>query len=185
MGAALGFSEGGSRLPAFVKGAKIAPYVGRGLAEKLENPIIFQSQTVGAGTPFVTTYGYDVTILIDLCKAIVLAEADGVLVKQQQHIAKQAHVILGASAKSGIKHLVYSLAGYMNPPARKLFALSSSMCRKRPANTKRNFPSNFIANGIDCTNCQSRSGTSHGNSHTSRSNRSTSHWPEVADAFLS
>jgi len=112
MGAALGFSEGGSRLPAFVKGAKIAPFVGRELAEKLENPIIFQSQAVGAGTPFVTTYGYDVTILIDLCKAIVLAEAEGVLVKQQQHIAKQAHVILGASAKSGIKHLVYSLAGY-------------------------------------------------------------------------
>jgi hypothetical protein len=52
------------------------------------------------------------TILIDLCKAVVLAEADGVLVKQQQHIAKQAHVILGASAKSGIKHLVYSLAGF-------------------------------------------------------------------------
>jgi hypothetical protein len=112
MGAALGFSEGGSRLPVFVKGAKIAPYVGRELAEKLENPIVFQSQTVGAGTPFVITYGYDVTILIDLCKAIAQAEADNALVKQQQHIAKQAHVILGASAKSGIKHLVYSLAGY-------------------------------------------------------------------------
>jgi hypothetical protein len=112
MGAALGFSEGGSRLPAFVKGAKIAPYVGRELAQKLDNPIIFQSQTVGAGTPFVTTHGYDVTILIDLCKTIVKAEAEAKLVKQQEHIVKQAHVILGASAKSGIKHLVYSLAGY-------------------------------------------------------------------------
>jgi hypothetical protein len=58
MGAALGFSEGGSRLPAFVKGAKINPYVGRALAEKLENPIIFQSQAVGAGTPSTTTHGY-------------------------------------------------------------------------------------------------------------------------------
>ena len=112
MGAALGFSEGGSRLPAFVKGAKIAPYVGRELAEKLENPIIFQSQAVGAGTPFTTTHGYDVTILIDLCKSIVKAEADGKLVKQQEHIAKQAHVILAASAKAGIKQLVYALAGF-------------------------------------------------------------------------
>lgn len=112
MGAALGFSEGGSRLPAFVKGAKINPYVGRALAEKLENPIIFQSQAVGAGTPSTTTHGYDVTILIDLCKAIVQAEADGKLVKQQEHIARQAHVILAASAKAGIRQLVYALAGY-------------------------------------------------------------------------
>ncbi len=112
MGAALGFSEGGSRLPVFVKGMKIAPYVGRELAEKLENPIVFQSQAVGAGTPYVTTHGYDVTILIDLCKAIVKAEEDGKLVKQQEHIARQARVVLGASAKAGIKQLVYSLAGY-------------------------------------------------------------------------
>jgi hypothetical protein len=57
--------------PAFVKGERIAPYVGRELADKLENPIIFQSQAVGAGTPYTTTHGYDVTILIDLCKAII------------------------------------------------------------------------------------------------------------------
>jgi hypothetical protein len=112
MGAALGFSEGGSRLPTFVKGAKIAPYVGRELAEKLENPIIFQSQTAGAGTPSTTTHGYDVTILIDLCKAIAKADAEGKLVKQQTHIARQANVILGASAKAGIRDLVYRLSGY-------------------------------------------------------------------------
>lgn len=112
MGAALGFSEGGSRLPAFVRGTKIAPYVGRELSEKLENPIIFQSQMPGAGTASVTTHGYDVTILIDLCKAIAKAEAEGKLVKQQEHIARQAHVILGASAKAGIKELVYKLSGY-------------------------------------------------------------------------
>jgi hypothetical protein len=113
MGAALGFSEGGSRLPSFVKGERIAPYVGRELAEKLENPIIFQSQAVGAGTPNVTTHGYDVTILIDLCKAIIKADDDGKLLPRQQgHIAKQARVILSASAKSGIKHLVYALAGF-------------------------------------------------------------------------
>jgi hypothetical protein len=113
MGAALGFSEGGSRLPSFVKGERIAPYVGRELAEKLENPIIFQGQAVGAGTPSVTTHGYDVTILIDLCKAIIKADDEGKLLPRQQgHIVKQARVILGASAKSGIKHLVYALAGY-------------------------------------------------------------------------
>jgi P63C domain len=112
MGATLGFSEGGSRLPTFVKGERISGYVGRELAEKLENPIIFQSQAVGAGTPYTITHGYDVTILIDLCKAIIRADDDGKLHPRQGHIAKQARVILSASAKFGIKHLVYSLAGY-------------------------------------------------------------------------
>jgi hypothetical protein len=112
MGQALGLGEGGSRLPAFVKGERIAPYLGHELAEKLENPLIFQSQAVGAGTPYVTTHGYDVTILIDVCKAVIKAEGDGKLLPRQEHIAKQAHIILGASAKSGIKHLVYALAGY-------------------------------------------------------------------------
>jgi hypothetical protein len=112
MGTTLGFSEGGSRLPAFVKGERIAPYVGRELADKLENPIIFQSQAVGAGTPYTTTHGYDVTILIDLCKAIIQAESERKLLPRQKHIARQAHTILGASAKNGIKDLVYRLAGY-------------------------------------------------------------------------
>lgn len=122
MGAALGFSEGGSRLPSFVKGERIAPYVGRELAEKLENPIIFQSQAVGAGTPYTITHGYDVTILIDLCKAIIQADDEGKLLQRQQgHIAKQARIIIVACAKSGIKHLVYSLAGY-NPTSEEVIA---------------------------------------------------------------
>jgi transposase len=65
-----------------------------------------------------------------------------------------------------------------------LDALRQSMCRKKRANTKRNFLSNFIANGIGCTNCQSRSGTSHGNSRISRSRRFMNHWPEAVAAFL-
>ena len=40
------------------------------------------------------------------------AEAEGQLTANQQFIARQAHVILNASAKAGIKGLVYALAGY-------------------------------------------------------------------------
>jgi hypothetical protein len=58
------------------------------------------------------THGYDVTILIDLCKAIINAESDGKLSPNQTNLAKQAHIILGASAKAGIKGLVYALSGY-------------------------------------------------------------------------
>ena len=113
MGEALGLSEGGgNRLPRFVKGARLVPYIGLELGRKLENPLIFEGQPAGVNIPPQKIYGYDVTILVDLCKAVVAAEADGCLLVGQSSIAKQAHVILGASAKAGIKGLVYALSGY-------------------------------------------------------------------------
>ncbi len=59
-------------------------------------------------------HSFDVALLIDVCKAIVAAEAAGSLYGRGAEIAKQAHIILGASAKAGTKGLVYALAGY-NP----------------------------------------------------------------------
>ena len=65
MGVALGLGEGGSRLPKFLEGAKIAPYVGRELRAKIENPLVFQAPTLGANQPVVPVNGYDVTLLIE------------------------------------------------------------------------------------------------------------------------
>ncbi len=112
MSQALGLGEGGSKLPRFVGGKAISSYVGPELREKLENPLIFQAPPAGPGLPPLQIYGYDVTILIDLCKVVVRAEADGKLQRNQEHVARQAHVVLTASAKAGIKGLVYALAGY-------------------------------------------------------------------------
>jgi hypothetical protein len=111
MSDALGLGEGGSKLPRFINGKVISTYLGPQLREKLENPIVFQGLSAGRALSG-STYGYDVTLLIDLCKAIIQAEADGKLQVQQAHIARQAHIILSASAKAGIKGLVYALAGY-------------------------------------------------------------------------
>lgn len=113
MGEALGLGRGsGGRLPAFVKGEKIVPYIGRELSQKLDNPLIFQGLPTVASVPQPRIYGYDVTILIDICKAVISAEADSKLLARQRHIARQAHIIVNASAKAGIKGLVYALAGY-------------------------------------------------------------------------
>lgn len=114
MGMALGLGEFGSRLPKFISGKIISQYVvGHELSEKLANPLIFQDMTPGTNIPTHTKiHGFDVTILIDLCKAVINAESDGKLLKSQAGIAKQAHIILGASAKAGIQGLVYALSGY-------------------------------------------------------------------------
>ena len=115
MGQALGFSKtaSGSKLPQFLAGKGIAPYLGSEVMEKLNNPLIFQGPPPGPEYPPVgRIYGFDVTLLIDICKAIVSAEADGKLAASQKKIAKQAHIIINASAKAGIQGLVYALAGY-------------------------------------------------------------------------
>ena len=111
MGAALGMGISGSRLPKFVNSKRMADYVGHELRGKLENPLIFQAFSGGPNSPPPSRVnGYDVTILIDLCKAAAAAEADGKPINPS--VAKQAHIILSASAKAGIKGLVYALAGY-------------------------------------------------------------------------
>ncbi len=113
MGQAIGLGEGGSRLPTFVKGKTISKYIGHELRKKLENPIVFQSFSVGTKNAVGTKiYGYDVTVLIDICKSIMNMEADGKLLKSQKKIAAQAHIVVNASAKLGIQQLVYALSGY-------------------------------------------------------------------------
>ena len=112
MGEALGLGKGGTRLGRFIQGQKISPYVGPELRKRLDQPLIFQGVSLGQNVHPHTIYGYDVTDLIDVCKAIVNAEGDGKILKAQVAFARQAHVILNASAKAGIKGLVYALSGY-------------------------------------------------------------------------
>lgn len=113
MGLAIGLKGASGRaFPDFVQGKTIANALGAELLEKINNPLIFNATPPGADAPEQKGHGYDVTILIDVCKAIVKAENDGKLLSSQAHVAKQAHIILNASAKAGIKGLVYALAGY-------------------------------------------------------------------------
>ena len=110
MAAALGFSvtAGGSRFISFTKGKSISQYLGPELIEKIQKPLVFQSSLDG---PEVEVNGYDVTILIDICKAVNKAEIEGAFKTSQHEIAKHASVITTACAKSGIRELVYKIVG--------------------------------------------------------------------------
>lgn len=113
MGLAIGLKDGSGRaFPNFVQGKIITNVLGAETIEKINNPLIFKAARTGADNSLITVYGYDVTILIDVCKAIIKAEDDNTLLSSQADIAKQAHVIVNASAKAGIKGLVYALSGY-------------------------------------------------------------------------
>lgn len=146
MGAALGFSkQSGARFPRFINGKSISPYIGPSLRGKLENPIVFQGPDTKVGDPSVVKlYGFDVTLLIDVCKAIVKAEAEGQLTANQQFIARQAHVILNASAKAGIKGLVYALAGY-DAAKEEVIAAFKMYVRQEAREYEKEFPPQLYA----------------------------------------
>lgn len=111
---AIGLSRGGNRLVRFIDNKIMSDYIAPELRQKVDNPLIFQSYK--SRPKFDNPkefYGYDVTNLIDLCKAIIAANSDGRLAGQRyEKMIAQAHIILSASAKLGIKNLVYALAGY-------------------------------------------------------------------------
>jgi hypothetical protein len=115
MAAALGLStSSGTALKSLVNSRAIsASSMGAEIAKKIGNPLIFKGLSMGANMPPPRPVnGNDVTLLIDICNAIIEASNNGTLAASQLHLAKNASVLVGASAKSGIQGLVYKLAGY-------------------------------------------------------------------------
>ncbi len=111
MGEILGLGSGGSRLPRFVFNKTMSEYLGPELTEKIKNPVVFHIVSAGqGGASLVKANGYDATILIDICRAVLQAKADKKNINPA--VVTQAGIIVGASAKAGIQGLVYALAGY-------------------------------------------------------------------------
>lgn len=111
--AAVGLSKpGGKDFERLVQGKGISRHLGAEALEKVLQPIDFKWIYPGAKQSEITVKGYDADLLIDVCNAILAAHAAGDLRKQQESLAKQAAIVVGASAKAGIQGLVYALAGY-------------------------------------------------------------------------
>jgi hypothetical protein len=116
MGRAIGLSARGNAFPRFLASRLVVEIAGAELREKFENPLKFQWGTGGAEQPPAVIHGFDAGLLIDLCTAIIMAEAAGKLPARYANLVRHAHIVVGASAKNGIRGLVYALAGY-NPTA--------------------------------------------------------------------
>lgn len=115
MATALGIKNtSGVALTSFIRTRAIAnTSLGEQLLRKINKPLIFKGLSVGVNMPPPRpANGFDVTLLIDICKAVVEARNQGSLPNTYNDVALQAEVILGATAKLGIQTLVYKLAGY-------------------------------------------------------------------------
>lgn len=87
------------------------------LVERINNPISFRARGVGR-----LSYGYEATILADLCDAILQARDVKALHVQQQGFAKQCEILVRGFARVGITALVDEATGYQELRDKKALA---------------------------------------------------------------
>ena len=139
MARALGMASRGSVFPRFIGSQAMAPFVGIELEAKLQNPLVFQLVNPGVGQAATTANGFDAILLIDVCNAIAAANAAGKLTKRYDKIVQQAAIITGAAAKSGIRNLVYALAGY-SPSTEEVITAFKLYVREEARKYAQEFP---------------------------------------------
>lgn len=101
-------ASSGTWLSRFVNNSEVTPYIQTGIIDQINNPIKFKRPNA-SGSQSITN-GYEVTILIDICDAILRANQTGIL--ENIILAKQADIIIRAVAKVGIIALVDEATGY-------------------------------------------------------------------------
>lgn len=102
-----GGSGGAHRLAQFIGNLAEKGIDSNNLSARIREPILFRTPAGGG-----VAYGYEATVLADICDAILAARRAGVLLKQQEHFAQQAEVLVRAFARVGIIALVDEATGY-------------------------------------------------------------------------
>ena len=105
--------SGGDRLAKFTAGKALSAYVSDKLIQLTADPIRFRTPK-GA-----IAYGYEATVLADICDAVLDARREGKLQRQQEHIAAQCEILVRAFARVGIIALVDEVTGYQQVRARR------------------------------------------------------------------
>ncbi len=103
----------GDRLGRFIATKGIKPYVNKDLSDVITNPIKFRSRAGGIA------YGYEATVLADLCDAVLAARKSGKLHYQQEHIATQCEILVRGFARVGIIALVDEATGFQYDRSRR------------------------------------------------------------------
>lgn len=99
----------GTWISRFINSKPIQMNLLTGTFDRLNNPIPFKRNNAGGSQ--LITYGYEATLLIDLCNAIIDAGNDRQFDIDEEYI-KNATIIIRAVAKVGIIALVDEATGY-------------------------------------------------------------------------
>lgn len=129
---------GGDRLSKFVQTRALNRFIPEQLANVIKNPITFQTPRGGKA------YGYEATVLADLCDAVLEARKTGKLHYQQEHIAARCEMLVRAFAKVGLVALVDEATGFQEVRDRQaLQAILDEHLRKEFASWAKRFPDEF------------------------------------------
>lgn len=128
----------GDRLAKFISGKAISPFVNDSLQEMIKNPIRFRTPTGS------TAYGYEATILADVCDAVLEARKSGRLNYQSEHIAARCEILVRGFARVGIIALVDEATGYQKDRAKDALAqILEAFIAKELQPWLKTFPSDF------------------------------------------
>lgn len=129
---------GGDRIANFVNTKAINQHASNELREMITAPIKFRAGPNMA-------YGYDATILPEICDAVLEARNEGTLNYQQKHIALQAEMLLRAFAKVGVIALVDEATGYQyDRPRRDLEEQLKRFLSESLRKWVRTFPADYF-----------------------------------------
>ena len=141
---ALSMARGGSMVPGlnrfelFVSGERINPHVVAELRERIRAPIMFLTPT-GA-----LAYGYEATVLVELCESVLAARAAGALQPQQLNIAQRCEILVRGLARVGIVALVDEVTGFQEVRKRDaLYKILEAYIAPELMPWTRRFPSSF------------------------------------------
>jgi hypothetical protein len=121
MVATLGMSRGGvggggnkreNRMVTFLTGRALKRFVCPTVVEVANNPIKFKLPNGNQAN------GYEATILVDICDAVLQARQADELMHQQVHIAEKCEILVRGFARVGIIALIDEVTGYQEVRAR-------------------------------------------------------------------
>lgn len=126
---AIGYeSKSGQWMHTFLRTNGLSSYFNAGdnsVVKQLKNPIPFKRGNAGGSQSI--TYGYEVTLLIDICSAIIDANRAGDY--DNNEIVTKADIIIRAVAKTGIIALVDEATGYDKAKERSKNELQSWLAK--------------------------------------------------------
>lgn len=143
--AALGMARGssggtgGDRLAKFVAGDRLKQFVSQHLLAVTTDPVKFITPDG------LLAYGYEATVLADICEAVLAARQAKLLQKQQEHIADKCEILVRGFARVGIIALVDEATGFQyDRPRRDLEAYLEKYLSESLRRWVRTFPADYF-----------------------------------------
>ena len=138
-------TAGGAALVSMLNSGSLQTQITDEIKEKINNRKQFLRP--GAGGALSKTYGYDATLLIDICNLLIEGNRKGILTDRQKVYASVAQVIVSSVAKVGIIGLIDETTGYNQHKNRAKDELSKflkSFMREEAAKWIKTFDDSFF-----------------------------------------